>query len=136
MAGNESHLTMRTEEEDRLLRVWTPIILRASVLTASVILSLGLAAIAIVNPNGYVQRFHLLQQTGSFRHVEFSHLSSPEDRVRAVLVFGLLVLTLVPLGRVAFTFFYFLKERDTPFILVTATVLALLIAGVLLGRAG
>jgi uncharacterized membrane protein len=41
---------------------------------------------------------------------------------------GLLVLTLVPLGRVAFTFILFVKERKRIFALATAYVLAALIA--------
>ncbi len=49
---------------------------------------------------------------------------------------GLLVLTLVPLGRVGFTFVLFLKDRDLAFTVLTATVLLLLVVGVLLGRVG
>jgi len=43
---------------------------------------------------------------------------------------------LVPLGRVAFTLIFFIKERDGWFILLTATVLSLLILGVVFGRVG
>jgi uncharacterized membrane protein len=41
------------------------------------------------------------------------------------MTIGLLILTPVPLGRVAFTFSLFVKERDQIFALATASVLAL-----------
>jgi uncharacterized membrane protein len=55
---------------------------------------------------------------------------------RSIMMVGLLVLTLVPLGRVTFTFILFLKEGDRIFAVATAYVLAALIAGVMLGRIG
>src|SRR5579859_3082816 len=42
----------------------------------------------------------------------------------AVLTFGLFVLTLVPLARVAFCFILFIRERDYTYVAFTAYVLA------------
>ncbi len=127
------------QDEDRILRVWTPIILRASVLTSAVLLTLGLAAMALLTPGSYVARVHAIQARGRVAvKEEWSTLAveAIKGHPHAILMVGLLVLTLVPLGRVGFTFFLFLKQRDLAFTLLTATVLSLLIVGVMLGRVG
>jgi uncharacterized membrane protein len=49
------------------------------------------------------------------------------------MTIGLYVLTLVPLARVAFTFFLFIKERDFIYVAATAYVLAGLVVAVMLG---
>jgi uncharacterized membrane protein len=129
----------QNQDEDRILRVWTPILLRTSVLTSAVLLATGLLVIALVDPGAYVVRYHQLEHGGvSFSRVQWRDLLAGDarERVRAILIVGLLVLTMVPLGRVAFTFFFFLKRRDLPFIVLTATVLILLIIGVVVGRVG
>lgn len=128
-----------TADEDRILRVWTPVILRVSVTASVIILAAGLLIIGIVNPDAYVARVRQIQANGaSFPKEQWGPLVKEafEGQPRALLMLGLLVLTLVPLGRVAFTFFFFLKQRDVPFIFLTATVLLLLVLGVLLGRVG
>ena len=127
------------QDEDRVLRVWTPIILRASVLTSAVLLILGLVAMALVTPGSYVARVHELQTRGRLAVKQdwgTLAIEAIEGQPHAILMVGLLVLTLVPLGRVGFTFFLFLKERDLAFTLLTATVLLLLVIGVMLGRVG
>jgi uncharacterized membrane protein len=126
-------------EEDRLLRVWTPVILRTVLFTAVVVLIIGLIESTIASPGYYTTRFHQLQQGVGSR--------SPEDLAQLIrdafagnghgtMTIGLMVLTLVPIGRVAFTFFLFLKERDYPYVAMTAYVLAALIFGAALGRIG
>lgn len=128
-----------TADEDRILRVWTPVILRVSVTASVIILAAGLIIIGIVNPEAYVARVRLIQANGaSFPKERWVPLVKEafEGQPRPLLMLGLLVLTLVPLGRVAFTFFFFLKQRDVPFIFLTATVLLLLVLGVVLGRVG
>jgi uncharacterized membrane protein len=130
---------MAREDEDRILRVWTPVILRVSVTTSAVILVIGLIIIGMYGPQRFVERFHELQAPGvTFPQERWTELFGQglRGQPRAVLMVGLLVLTLVPIGRVAFAFVFFLKERDTYFIFLTATVLTLLILGVVLGRVG
>jgi uncharacterized membrane protein len=61
---------------------------------------------------------------------------SVSDDAHSILTLGLLVLTLVPLGRLAFTLLLFIRERDVVYIAATAYVLTALIAGVMLGRIG
>lgn len=127
------------DEEDRILRVWTPLILRTILFASVIILVAGIIAMATAAPGYYVQRFHAAQ-IASLRHQPPSWSATVQQAIHgnphSLMTLGLLVLTLVPLGRVAFTFFLFAKEGDRVFTLATAYVLAGLIAGVLLGRIG
>jgi uncharacterized membrane protein len=127
------------QDEDRILRVWTPIILRASVLISATLLLIGLIAMAVNAPGFYVERIQEIRTEGRRAASEdwkALTVQALHGHPRSILMFGLLMLTLVPLGRVAFTFVFFLKEGDRAFTLLTATVLLLLIVGVMLGRVG
>jgi len=55
---------------------------------------------------------------------------------RSIMTVGLMILTLVPLARVAFCWLFFIQRRNWAFVLFTAYVLAGLAAGVMLGRMG
>ena len=131
---------MATEQdEDRILRVWTPRILRASVLASSALLILGLVVMGLTAPGFYIDRVDDIQTHGRKAVTQdWTSLTTEafHGHPRAILMVGLLILTLVPLGRVGFTFFFFLKEKDHAFTILTATVLLLLIVGVMLGRVG
>ena len=94
---------------------------------------------ALVTPGYYVARVHEIQTRGRGavqQHWGTLAVDALRGRPYAILMVGLLVLTLVPLGRVGFTFFLFLKEGDLAFTLLTATVLLLLVVGSMLGRVG
>jgi uncharacterized membrane protein len=125
-----------TSEEDRILREWTPLILRTLLLISMTVLALGLIVVGTSAPSYYVQRFHVAQHGRSRIRHEWSQWGEAALRgdPRSIMMIGLLVLTLVPLGRVAFTFILFLKEGDRIFAVATAYVLAALIAGIILGR--
>src|ERR1700680_4075002 len=129
---------MPKQDEDRILRVWTPRLLRTILSAAMIILVAGLILTYTFAPDYYVQRYH---------EVRLGHLIGKEkvsllfDRIRegnphAVLTIGLFVLTLVPLARVGFSFILFIRERDYTYVAFTAYVLAGLIVGVLLGSVG
>jgi uncharacterized membrane protein len=126
-------------DEDRILRDWTPVILRTILIVAAVVLIGGMLATAAQSPGYYVGRFRAVQN-GTAIHARQNWSVLWSDAVHgdphAIMTFGLVILTLVPLGRVAFTFFLFLKERDHVFVAATAYVLAGLIVGVMLGRIG
>lgn len=126
------------DKEDQILRKWTPIILRTLLIISMTVLIIGLIVMASSAPGYYLQRFHAAQHGRSAVHGEWSQLGVAALRgdPHSIMTIGLLVLTLVPLGRVAFTFILFVKERDRIFALATAYVLAALIAGVMLGRIG
>jgi uncharacterized membrane protein len=54
---------------------------------------------------------------------------------RAIIQLGLLLLIATPVARVAFTLVAFALQRDRVYVLITAIVLALLLYGLVLGRA-
>ncbi len=127
-----------TGEEDRILRTWTPLILRVILLVSSIVMAVGIAQSLAFAPGFYVRRFHAIQ-LGQL-HVR-DGLAQLMDEMRngdphGTMTIGLFLLTLVPLVRVAFTFFLFLKERDFVYVAATAYVLAALAVGVMLGRVG
>ncbi|MGA6973899.1 MAG: DUF1634 domain-containing protein [Candidatus Binatus sp.] len=125
-------------EEDRILREWTPILLRSILIAAMIFLVVGLILDYTYAPDYYVQRYQAVQQGHILGREKFGLLY---DRVRAgnphaVLTIGLFVLTLVPLARVAFCFMLFIRERDYTYVALTAYVLVGLIVGVLVGSVG
>ena len=126
------------ENENRILRLWTPLILRSVLITASITLLVGLV-MSTRSPDYFVSRFRSVQ-SGKTVHVvlRWQELTTgiAHGNPHAIITLGLVVLTLVPIVRVAFTFVLFVKERDTVFVAATAYVLAGLIAGILLGRIG
>jgi uncharacterized membrane protein len=141
MAGAQRHLIKimaATSKEDEILRQWTPLILRTLLIISASVLVIGLMMMAWSTPAYYVQRFHAAQHGSSHIRQEWSQLGKAalSGDPHSILMVGLLVLTLVPLGRVAFTFILFVTERDRIFALATAYVLAALILGVMLGRIG
>jgi uncharacterized membrane protein len=126
-------------KENLILRTWTPLILRTVLITALVILSVGIGLSLSKAPRYYVRRFHLAQtkeavhQREDWQKIAIGALhGDPHD----VMTIGLAVLTLVPIARVAFTLILFVRERDLVFVTATAYVLFGLIAGILLGRIG
>ena len=128
-----------TADEERILRVWTPIILRTILVAAIAILLTGLLSIAWQSPSYYIARFHHLQKFGHPENRETIAMlvaASLRGESRSIMTLGLMVLTLVPLARVAFCFLFFVKERDFTYVAFTAYVLIGLVAGVVLGRVG
>lgn len=132
-------MSASAEAEDRILRLWTPLILRLVLLAAVVVLLTGLVLVAAKDPAAYVAHFRRAQQLPVV--VDREPWSALLDRAlhgkpHDVLTLGLMLLTLVPLVRVAFCFLLFLKTRDWPFVLFTAYVLTGLVFGTVLGRIG
>ena len=129
---------MAKQEEDRILRVWTPILLRTILITAMVVLVAGLVLTYTYAPGYYVERYNAVRQGHLIGKEKFGLLI---EHIRggnphAILTIGLFVLTLVPLARVAFCFLLFIRERDYTYVAFTAYVLAGLIVGVLVGSVG
>jgi len=130
---------MAHDEEIRLLRAWTPRVLRGALAASAALLALGLALLGATEPSSYVVRYRELQDGRlSGRHESLVHLVEEiaRARPRALLVAGLLVLTLVPIGRVALAAIIFARQRDWLFVAMTTLVLLLLGVGVVLGHVG
>lgn len=125
-------------DEDRILRTWTPLILRTVLIASTVVLVAGLIVTVLHAPGFYVNRFHALQH-GRLHNTESIQSLINDLRAgdpHAILTMGLYLLTLVPLVRVAFTLVLFLKDHDYIYVASTAYVLSGLILGVMLGRIG
>ncbi|MHB8384796.1 MAG: DUF1634 domain-containing protein [Candidatus Binataceae bacterium] len=125
-------------EEDRILRVWTPLLLRTILIVATIILLAGLIMMAAQSPGHYAMRYHQVQGGHVHERQTFAQLVEAAGQAdpHSVMTVGLFVLTLVPLARVAFCFMLFIKERDFAYVGFTAYVLIGLIAGILLGKIG
>ncbi len=125
-------------EEDRIMRVWTPILLRTILTVAVVTLVVGLVMMATKAPGYYIARYRAVQAGYGHSPETFAQIarSAMDGDPHSVMTLGLFVLTLVPLGRVAFCFLLFVKERDYTYVAFTAYVLGGLLFGVLLGRIG
>lgn len=125
-------------EEDRILRAWTPVLLRSILLVAAGILIAGLVMMATKAPGYYVARYRTVQAGQGHSPETFAQIlhSALVGDPHSMMTIGLFVLTLVPLGRVAFCFLLFIKERDYTYVAFTAYVLAGLVFGVMLGRIG
>ncbi len=131
---------MPKQEEDRILREWTPILLRTILIAAMILLVSGLVMTYTFAPDYYVDRYHAVEHGQLLGKEKFGH-GVLLERIRegnphAALTLGLFVLTLVPLARVAFCFVLFIRERDYIYVAFTAYVLAGLIVGVLVGSVG
>jgi uncharacterized membrane protein len=138
MARAERDLMMQAQEEDRILRVWTPVILRTVLAAAGLVLIIGLFGIA-TRPGEYVEHFRAVQANERVKdYGNFADLLSRawHGNPRSIMTVGLMILTLVPLARVAFCLIFFIKDRNIPYVIFTAYVLAGLILGVMLGRVG
>ncbi len=139
LKGANTASASRIGEEDRILRVWTPVVLRGVLLLAVTILIIGLIATVIYSPGYYVTHFHQVQRGDvNYAPQDWSRLfrDAVQGDPRDIMTLGLVALTLVPLVRVAFTFVLFVREGDRAFIVATAYVLTGLIAGIVLGRVG
>jgi uncharacterized membrane protein len=137
MAASTDIHPQDAEDEDRILRLWTPILLRAILVVAAVILIVGLILMT-TKPDFYVARFHAAQAQQFVAKTSFAErvVLAVHGDPHSVMTVGLYVLTLVPLARVAFSFLLFVKERDYAYVGFTAYVLTGLIVGMLLGRMG
>jgi uncharacterized membrane protein len=131
-------LTSLNAEEDRILRRWTPILLRSIVIGAMTVLLTGLFLTATVAPNYFVDRYRQIQLGHLFGRESLASIWSNvlAGKPHAVLTVGLYMLTLVPLARVAFCLVLFIKTRDIAYVGFTAYVFAALIIGLLLGHVG
>jgi uncharacterized membrane protein len=129
---------VQDDQEDRILRVWTPLLLRTILIASTAVLLFGLFLMATKAPGFYVQRFYAVQAGHLHPQQSFSEVISEAfaGDPHSVMTVGLFILTLVPLARVAFCFVLFLRQRDYPYVAFTAYVLIGLAAGVLLGKIG
>ena len=65
---------MKAEDEDRILRVWTPVILRTVLVAAGIVLIAGIIAISLT-PGEYAMHFRAMQHNAHVKdYLTFGHL--------------------------------------------------------------
>ena len=129
---------MKSADEDKILRVWTPVILRTVLIAAGIVLIVGLFVMT-ETPDVYVDHFRRVQENARIKdYGTFVDLlrRAWHGNPRSIMTVGLMILTLVPLARVAFCLVFFIKDRNWAFVVFTAYVLTGLAVGVMLGRIG
>ncbi|MGO9057928.1 MAG: DUF1634 domain-containing protein [Candidatus Binataceae bacterium] len=129
---------MKSADEDKILRVWTPVILRTVLIAAGIVLIAGLFLMT-EKPDVYVDHFRRVQENARIKdYGTFVDLlrRARHGNPRSIMTVGLMILTLVPLARVAFCLVFFIKDRNWAFVVFTAYVLTGLAVGVMLGRIG
>jgi uncharacterized membrane protein len=131
-------VTTMNNAEDRILRVWTPILLRAILAAAVTLLTVGLLVSVMHSSNDYSSALQAIRENSAAAHPPAASVLTlaATGNAIAILTLGLFVLTLVPLARVSFCFLLFLKQKSLIFASFTAYVLAGLVVGILLGRIG
>jgi uncharacterized membrane protein len=124
--------------EERILRVWTPRLLRTILVAAVTLLTAGLLVSIMHSSSDYSSALRTIQQNSAAVHPPAASVLTlaATGNAIAILTLGLFVLTLVPLARVSFCFILFLKQKSLVFATFTAYVLAGLVLGMLLGRIG
>ncbi|MBF6569671.1 MAG: DUF1634 domain-containing protein [Candidatus Binataceae bacterium] len=130
--------SFEVQDENRILRRWTPILLRTILIIATIILVIGVGLMAAQTGGAYVSRYRAIQAGKVYAREPWGDLfrQTIGGDPHAIVTTGLMVLTLVPLARVAFCFLLFIRERDWIYVLFTAYVLAGLVFGIVLGRVG
>lgn len=115
-------------------------VLRVGVSASLLLIALG-SLLSFVRPGGYgagaAEVARLDGPAGAFpRTAAWFAAGLAHGDGQAVIVAGLLLLIATPVLRVAVSLFAFVKERDKPYIALTAAVLALLLLSFALGKAG
>ncbi|MHB1504883.1 MAG: DUF1634 domain-containing protein [Acidimicrobiales bacterium] len=130
----------RDDERVRRVELIISLVLRIGVVLSLVIVAIGLG-ITFAHNAGYTSSgrllHHLISSRASFPHTLGSVASGVGHmNGNAIVVFGLILLILTPVMRVAVSIFTFIYQHDPRFVVITSTVLAVLITSFFLGRAG
>ncbi len=126
----------RMERQVEALISW---ILRIGVGTSAALVVLGMTLVFIHHPtyrNSTKDLHELTSATLEYPHTVREVVSSTrEGRGQGIAMLGLLLLIATPVLRVAVSIALFAHERDGVFVVITATVLALLLLSFALGAA-
>jgi uncharacterized membrane protein len=126
-------------DKTRQVEILISTLLRVGVLTSLTVVVAGTVLSFWHHPDYRSSRDELARLTrpgAAFPRTATSVLAELKQfRGRAVVVLGLLLLVATPVMRVAVSVFAFIYERDRTFVIITATVLALLLLSFALGKA-
>ena len=104
-------------------------ILQAGVLLSAAVIGLGVLLWALTGHSGYGPGDHPVGLPATLRE-------AAALRPLAVVQLGIGILVLTPVLRVAASVFWFWRERDWTYVIITAAVLAMLMASLALGAIG
>lgn len=134
-AVDEERTPAAHAREDRAMEVWISYVLRGGVLIAAAIILLGVLLFLIHGPGagGPQTRAELTGKRGASVATSFGQVLNDARRLRplGIIQLGLLALILTPMTRVAMTLALFLRQRDWIFVAITATVLTILVIGLI-----
>jgi uncharacterized membrane protein len=122
------------DDNDSLLRRWTPILLRMTLGAAVLLMSVGIAVRVAQSTHPTVSIGQVRSTVDSIAPITLAAAAHGDALALATL--GLMVLTLVPLIRVGFCLLFFVRQRNLLYVAMTGYVLAVLTAGIFLGRIG
>jgi uncharacterized membrane protein len=132
----------RAPHDERVLKVELLIsrLLGWGVLCSLAITLLGIGVTFARHPSYLTNRdeLHALVEMGARFPVSLSAIARGvmHGQGRSIVLVGLLLLIATPVVRVAVSIVTFIYERDPRYVLITATVLALLLTSFFLGKAG
>ena len=123
--------------EDRILRVWTPVLLRFVLIIAVVLMAAGMfsAVLSWTSDGAPPAGINSMLRNPNTSILQILRLAETGD-APALTTLGLAALTLVPLVRVGFCFLLFAREGNALYMAFTGYVLVGLTLGMLLGRIG
>jgi uncharacterized membrane protein len=114
---------------DQRLETVISVLLRTGVLISALVVSLGGACYLL--KHGHEQpEYHVFHGTPeTYRSISSVIHSVGPSNCQDIIQFGLLLLILTPVARVAFSLAGFALERDGTYVVLTSIVLAILIYG-------
>lgn len=142
---------MESQEKLRKMELGISLILRGGVLLSATVVLLGIAVFLVTGKTGYaLDASQATHNTAAFIHYEgqtnanLYFPTNPADIVAGTLAFkafglialGLFLLILTPILRVTVSVFTFALEGDWLYVGFTVFVLAILLVGFFLGKAG
>ena len=120
---------MNPWNDERLERIIS-IVLRTGVILSAVVVLLG-GACYLIHHGNELADYHVFHGAPEeYRTVRAIVQAMGPSNCRAMIQFGLLLLILTPIARVAFSLFGFALERDRTYVVITSIVLATLIYSV------
>ena len=115
------------------MEIWISYVLRIGVLVAGAIILVGVVLFVIRGPSGAEPTSLHQVLTGGALTVhpgEIAHGVVSSDPI-AIIQLGVLALVLTPMMRVAMTVVLFVAQREWLFVAITATVLVILVLGLI-----
>jgi len=129
-----SHMVLRDARDQRVEQIIGKL-LRLGVLLAALVVLIG-GALLLAHYGHLPANFHeFAAADGALRSIGGILSAVMRGDSRAIVQLGLVLLILTPVARVALTLGAFIIQRDRLYILTTSIVLALLLYGLIWGRA-